>query len=118
MKFALLVAIVPEELEQRTIELSKAAGAGGMTILTGKGLASDKRRTFFGMTFEGNLSVLLVALERRMSLKVLKSVQSVLDQKEPHEHSKGIVFTLPIEHIGGLDLQQLSQFEQLIRDEI
>lgn len=115
MKFSLLVAMVPDDVENKAIELAKQEGAGGMTIVTGRGLANETRKTFFGLTFEGNQSVLLAVLEKRLSLRVLKSIQTLLVGEH---HSKGLVFTLPIEHIGGLDLEQVAKFEQQIKSEI
>lgn len=115
MKFSVLVAILPEELEQQAIDLTRAEGAGGITIMTGRGIASENKRTFFGLTFEGSQSVMVLVLEKKLSLQVLKSIQSLLTR---NLNSKGVVFTLPVEHLAGIDLKQIAQFEQHIKDEI
>lgn len=115
MKFSVLVAMLAEDLEEQAIESAKAAGAGGMTILNGRGLGAEPKKTFFGLTYEGSQSVLILVLEKKLSLRVMKALVRDLDL---NNHSRGVVFTLPLEHIAGIDHRQIAQFEQLIKNEI
>ena len=43
MKFSVLVAILAEDLEEKAIKSAKAAGAGGITILNGRGLGAEEK---------------------------------------------------------------------------
>lgn len=115
MKFSVLVAMLAEDLEEQAIKSAKAAGAGGITILNGRGLGAEQKKTFFGLTYEGSQSVLILVLEKKLSLRVMKSLVKDLDL---NNHSRGVVFTLPLEHIAGIDHRQIAQFEQLIKNEI
>ncbi|SFM24032.1 transcriptional regulator [Halopseudomonas yangmingensis] len=115
MKFAALVAMLAEDLEEQAIASAKAAGAGGVTILNGRGLGNEQKKTFFGLTFEGGQTVMIFVLEKKLSLKVMKRLVDDLDLKN---HSSGVVFTLPLEHIAGIDHQQIEQFEQLIKNDL
>lgn len=108
MKFAALVAVLAEDLEEAAIDSARRAGAGGVTILGGRGIGSEEKKTFFGLTYEGSQSVLLFVLERKLSVHVLKRLSRDL---ELESNSKGVVFTLPLEHIAGIDTQQLERFE-------
>lgn len=112
MKFSVLVAIVPEELEQKTIDTAREQGAGGITVLAGRGISNEARKTFFGLTYDGSQSVLLMVSEKSLSLRVLKSLQELLRPTE--EHSRGIAFTIGLEHLAGIDLNQLEKFEQQV----
>lgn len=95
MKFSAIVVIAPEELEQQAIDDAKAAGATGITILSGRGIGGEAKKTFFGMTFEGSQSVLLMIVAKHLSLPILKKMQGLL----VHEgKSRGIAFTVPIDH--------------------
>ncbi|MGM0638208.1 MAG: transcriptional regulator, partial [Pseudomonadota bacterium] len=47
MKFSLLVAIVPEDLEQECIDAATKAGAVGMTLMSGRGIGGERKKTFF-----------------------------------------------------------------------
>jgi len=115
MKFSVLVAIVSEELEDRAIEVARKEGAGGVTILHGTGLGLKEKKTFFGLTFEGRESILMFILERKLGLKVLKALNKELElEREDH----GIAFILPIEHLAGINKEELLKFQQEIEEEI
>lgn len=115
MKFATLIAILPEGLEAKAIDVAKQAGAGGVTVVDARGIAAEHKRTFWGLTYEGSQSVLLFVLERKLSVQVLKALAEALGLKEG---SKGVVFTVPLEHIAGLAIGQIERFEERIKDEI
>ena len=115
MKFSALVAILAEEMEEKAIASARKAGAGGVTILNGRGIGAQEKKTFFGLTFEGSQSVLIFVLERKLSVGVLKALTTDLDLAS---HAKGVVFTLPLEHIAGIDMKQIQQFEERVRDEL
>lgn len=115
MKFSVLVAILAEDLEERAIDIAKRAGAGGVTILDARGIGAREKKTFFGLTYEGSQSVLVFVLEKKLSLTVMKSLSKELELKK---HSKGVVFTIPLEHIAGIDTTQIQQFEAHLKDEI
>ncbi|WP_148254239.1 P-II family nitrogen regulator [Aidingimonas lacisalsi] len=114
MKFSLLVAIVAEELEQECIDTATESGAAGMTLISGRGIGGEPKKTFFGLTFEGSQSIMLMTLEKGLSLKVLKAIQAVVNPDD--EDSRGIVFTLPIEHLGGIDMSQIKRFEAQLKE--
>jgi hypothetical protein len=114
MKFSALVAVVPEDLEQKCIDKARECGAGGITLMSGRGVSNTARKTFFGMTYEGNQSVLLMVLEKSLSLEVLKTIQTII-APDPKD-SQGLVFTVPLEHLGGIDLAQVEKFEQHVKD--
>lgn len=115
MKFSVLVAILAEELEEKAIDVARRSGAGGVTILDARGIGAKEKKTFFGLTYEGSQSVLIFVLEKKLSLTVLKALTETLDLRR---QSKGVVFTIPLEHIAGIDLSQIHQFEERIKDEI
>jgi hypothetical protein len=115
VKFAALIAILPEDLEGKGIEVAKQAGAGGVTIVDARGIAAQVKRTFLGLTYEGSQSVLLFVLERKLSVQVMRTLAQELKLKES---ANGVVFTVPLEHLAGLDIEQLERFEERIKDEL
>ena len=114
MKFSALVAIVPDDLEQTTIDTARELGAGGITVMPGRGISNSAKKSFFGLTFDGNQSVILMVLEKRLSLQILKAVQKVI--MPDGIDSRGVVFTLPLEHLGGFDMSQYIKFEQHLKE--
>lgn len=115
MKFSVLVAILAEDLEEKAIDVAKRSGAGGVTILDARGIGAKEKKTFFGLTYEGSQSVLIFVLEKKLSLTILKDISKELDLRN---HTRGVVFTIPLEHIAGIDLTQIHQFEEHIKDEL
>lgn len=115
MKFSALVAILAEELEEQAIDVAKASGAGGVTILSARGIGAQEKKTFLGLTYEGGQSVLLFVLEKKLSLTVMKNITRELNLKTT---SNGVLFTIPLEHIAGIDTGQITLFEEKIKDEI
>lgn len=115
MKFSVLVAILAEDLEEQAIDVAKRAGAGGVTILDARGIGAKEKKTFFGLTYEGSQSVLVMVLEKKLSLTILKDISRELDLKNT---TRGVVFTIPLEHIAGIDVGQIHQFEEHIKDDI
>lgn len=114
MKFSAIVVIAPEEVEQQAIDDAKAAGATGITILSGRGIGGEVKKTFLGMTFEGSQSVLLMVVAKHLSMPILKKMQQILIEDGK---SRGIAFTVPIDHLTGIDMGQVMKFEQHLREQ-
>lgn len=115
MKFSVLVAILAEEMEEKAVDIAKESGAGAVTILNARGITADAKKTFFGLTYEGAQSVLALVLERRLSLHVLKNLTRELDLEND---DRGIAFTIPLEHLGGIATREVAQFSERLKDEI
>jgi len=113
MKFSALVAIVPEDLEQEAIDVSRELGAGGITVMSARGISNTAKKTFFGLTYDGSQSILLMILEKGLSMEVLKAIQKVVRVDE--DDSKGLVFTMSLEHLAGIDISQVEKFEQHVK---
>ncbi len=109
MKFSTVVAIVNEEHEDTAIDIAKANGAGGVTILNGRGLGLGDKTTFFGLTYERSDSVLIFVMEKRSALRVIKAITEEL---ELNEAGNGLIFSLPIEHLSGIPDKQLRKFQE------
>ncbi|MCH8492694.1 MAG: transcriptional regulator [Idiomarina sp.] len=114
MKFSVLVAIVPENLEQEAIDAAREEGAGGITVMSGRGISNNAKKSFFGLSYDGSQNVLVMVLEKGLSLCVLKAVQKVVMPNE--NDSQGLVFTIPLEHLAGIDVSQLEKFEQHVKE--
>ena len=89
MKFSVLVAIVPEESEQAAIDAARDLGAGGITLMSARGISNNAKKTFFGLSYDGSQSVLLMVLEKGLSLQILKAIQTILMPEQ--SDSKGLV---------------------------
>ena len=116
MKFTALVAIIEDKDEEAAIDVAKEAGAGGVTIIHGKNIGLEEKKVFFGLTLEENVSVLLFVLPRRLSMKVMKAIRVKFDLD--NAKNAGLVFTLPLSHVAGLDTNEVHKFEDDIKSMI
>jgi len=115
MKFAVVVAIVADDLEEKAIDSARKAGAGGFTIVSGRGVGAEEKKTFFGLTYQGSQTLLICIVEKKLSVSIMKALTEDLDLKK---NSKGVVFTLPLEHLAGIDTRQIESFTDKIREDI
>lgn len=113
MKFTALIAIVQDKDEERAIDIAKEAGAGGVTIIHGKNIGLEEKKIFFGLTLEESVSMLLFILPKRLSLTVMKSLRDRLDMES--NKSGNILFTFPLSHVSGLEIDELHKFENNIK---
>jgi len=116
MKFTALIAIIEDKDEEAAIDVAKEAGAGGVTIIHGKNIGLEEKKVFFGLTLEENVSVLLFVLPRKLSMKVMKAIRVKFDLD--NAKNAGLVFTLPLSHVAGLDTNELHKFEDDIKSMI
>lgn len=112
MKFTAIIVVAPDDLEDKVIHHAQRSGATGVTILPGKGIGGETRKTFFGLTFEGSQSVLLMVVGSHLTAPILKDLHSVL---VVGTKSRGLAFAIPIEHLTGIDMRQIVRFEELMR---
>ena len=115
MKFSAVVLIVPDEGENRAVELLQQAGATGFTIIKGKGLRHNERKTFLGLGLERKESLLLCVVEKQLSTRILKSVKVKLKLDLP---GGGLAFSLPLGSVVGMGLAQMAAFRQEVEDEL
>lgn len=114
MKFTAIVVIAPDDLEDKVIGHAQRVGATGVTILPGKGIGGEAKKTFFGLTFEGTQSVLLMVVGAHLGAPILKELHQVLVSGT---ESRGLAFAIPIEHLTGIDMRQVVKFEEHLRRE-
>lgn len=115
MKFSVVVAILADDLEEKAIDAARKAGASGVTIVSGRGIGAEEKKTFFGLTYHGAQTILICVVEKKLSVAVMKALTEELDLKR---NSKGVVFTVPLEHIAGIDTRQIESFTDQIREDI
>ncbi|MCB1529585.1 MAG: P-II family nitrogen regulator [Rhodospirillales bacterium] len=116
MDFKLIVALVSDDYTEKVVEKARKMGATGATVITsghGEGLKPNK--TFFGLTLEGQIDMVLFTVEQHLSRDILEGIA-----EEGHfdtESGTGIAVQLNIEDAVGLKTQ-VETIEQEIEDQI
>ncbi len=115
MKFSAVVLIVPDEDENRAVEILKEAGATGITILKGKGLRHNERKTFLGLGLERKESLLLCVVEKQLAMRILRTVKMQMKMDLP---GGGLAFSLPLGSVVGIGLAQMQAFRREVEEEL
>ncbi len=118
MQFIVLAAIVPDAQEENVMKIAKEAGAGSATILHGKTIGLKEKKVFFGLTLEENVSILLFILPKRISVITFKRLKEELKPGEEEDAQNGMVFTFPLTHLSGLNIDEIDFFEEEIKNEL
>ncbi len=115
MKFSAVVLIVPEEDENRAVGILKESGATGLTILKGKGLRHNERKTFLGLGLERKESLLLCVVEKQLAMRILRSVKIQMKLDLP---GGGLGFSLPLGSVIGIGLEQMLAFRREVEEDL
>ena len=115
MKFSAVVLIVPEEDENPAVKILKEAGATGITLLKGKGLRQNDRKTFLGLGLERRESLLLCVVEKQLAMRILKAVKIEMKLDLP---GGGLAFSLPLGNVVGIGLAQMETFRREVAEDL
>ena len=106
--YKLIVAMTKPQHTDDMVKAAKEAGASGATILPASGAGLNEAKTFFGLTLDVQTDVALFLLPECLVKRVLKAIQAGGRLTEP---GTGVVFTLPVEQVAGLE-SQLEHFNK------
>lgn len=116
MKFVALVAILPDSEEENAIDIAKQNGAGAVTILNGRNIGLKEKKIFLGLTLEENVSILIFILPEKLSMQVMKVLRKEFDM-DNHDNSS-VTFTIPLNHVAGLNNDELQKFEEDVKNNL
>jgi len=116
MDFKLIIALVPDEQTDKIIGVAREKGATGATVITsGRGEGLKPSKTFFGLTMEGQVDMVLFIVEQHLSRDILEAIEKAGDFNG--KSGAGIAMQINIEDAVGLK-EQLETIEREIEDQI
>ena len=116
MKFKLIIALVGDEKTDTVLDTGRQAGATGSTTITAaRGEGLNPKKTFFGLTLEGQVDVILFLVEEHLSRDILEAIGRELNMDE--KHGAGVAFQVDIEDAIGLSTQ-IENIQREIRDRL
>ena len=116
MKFKLIIALVTDEKTDAVIEAGRQEGATGSTSITAaRGEGLNPKKTFFGLTLEGQRDVVLFLVEEHLSRPILEAFGQAgeFDTAE----GAGVAFQVDIEDAVGLNTQ-IENIHRQIEDKL
>ncbi|MCD4742717.1 MAG: P-II family nitrogen regulator [Desulfobacteraceae bacterium] len=111
MRFKLVLSSVKADITDKVVDAAKEAGATGATIIPARGTGIHEAKTFFGLSLEAQTDIIMLLVEEHLVTKILDSIN---EAGEFHKPGTGIAFTVPVEHVVGLE-SQMETFKEKVR---
>jgi len=116
MDFKLIIALVSDDYTEKVITKAREEGATGATVITsGHGEGLEPAKTFFGLTLEGQIDMILFIVEKHLSRNILEKIAEAGDFD--NNPGTGIAMQINIEDAVGMKTQ-LGIIEKEIEDQI
>ena len=94
-----IFAIVNAGFADEAMEVAKAQGARGGTILNARGVAREQEAAFFGITVHPEKEILMLVVEKTVRNQILNALYTNMGMDKK---AQGIVFSLPVSDVAGL----------------
>ena len=103
-----IFAIVNSGYAEDAMEVARAEGVRGGTILSARGVAKEKEAAFFGITLHAEKDILMMVVDKSIRDNVLNALYKQMGMAQK---AQGIVFALPVSDVAGLALPEVNQAE-------
>ena len=94
-----IFVIVNAGFAEEAMDVARAEGVRGGTILNARGVAREQEAAFFGITIQPEKEILMMVVEKDIKDKVLNALYSHMGMAK---QAKGIAFSLPVSDVAGL----------------
>jgi nitrogen regulatory protein PII len=101
IKFDLIVSIINQGYSEEFMAVAREAGASGGTVINARGLAHRGPVKFFGISVQEEKEIIIILTKREKKAPIMQAVSQACGITMKAE---GIVFSLPVDNITGLDL--------------
>ena len=99
IKTSMIVAVVNKGFSEEVMDVARANGATGGTILSGRGTGGEKAKKFFSISFQEEKEVILILVKEEIRASVMRAIGNEFGLDSP---GRGIIFSLPVEESLGL----------------
>ena len=100
MEYVCLYVIVDRHQGQKAIHIAQENGARGATVIHGRGSGEAvKSKLFLSMNIELEKDLVIMLVKKDMAEKIQKEIY---DQMDLRSQGKGIIYSLPVNHVAGL----------------
>ena len=99
----LVIVICNHGCTDDVMDVARAAGAGGGTVLHAKGTGAALAKKFFGVTLAEEKEIILIAAASKQRSAIMQAIAS---QCGPNTKTGAITFSLPVTEITGIRLTE------------
>ena len=101
-KCDLIVAVLNQGYSEEFMSAARAAGAGGGTVISARGLTHERAVKFFGISVQDEKEIIIILSKREKMLPIMEAVSKSFGVAAK---AQGIIFSLPAENITGITLR-------------
>ncbi len=94
-----IFAIVNSGFADDVMDVARAEGVRGGTILNARGVVNENAAAFFGITLHADKEILMMVVEKDIRDRVLNAIYKEMGMDKK---AKGIAFSLPVSDVAGL----------------
>ena len=98
-EYSLIVTILNSGSAEDVMEAAKKAGAGGGTVLHGRGLNAKNAEKFFGFTIQAEKDMLLIVAKTAEKDAIMRAIAVSQDMTA---EGRGMTFSLPVNGLMGI----------------
>ena len=96
---SMVVVVVNKGFAGDVMDVARANGATGGTILSGRGTGGEKAKTFFKLSLQEEKEVVLILVKEEIRAEIMKAIGREFGMDSA---GHGIVFSLPVDETFGL----------------
>ena len=93
-----IFVILNSGLAEDAMEVAKANGARGGTIINARGAAKEEAAAFFGIAFHADKEILMIVVEKEIRNQIFNALYR---EMELEKKSRGVIFSLPVSDVAG-----------------
>lgn len=106
MKFELIFFVLNKGYVDEAMAAARDVGATGGTVLTGRGVAQEEIVKSLGIAVQQEKEILLILAPKDMRTAIMSAISKAAGVNKP---GCGIGFSLPVEDVTGINIQQESK---------
>ena len=97
--YEVIFAVVNSGFAEEVMEVAKAHGARGGTIISARGVVNEEAAAFFGIALHSEKDILMIVVPKSIKDDVLNAIYQ---EKGMRKKAQGIAFSLPVSDTVGL----------------
>ncbi|MDR1072526.1 MAG: hypothetical protein LBL45_02475 [Treponema sp.] len=100
IKNNVIISILNNGYSDEFMKTAREAGARGGTVISARGLSSQKTKKFLGISIQDEKEIIIILTDREKSLGIMQAVSAAYGASSKAE---GIVFSLPADQVMSLN---------------
>lgn len=102
VKYSVVAAVVNQGYSENVMEAAKEMGASGGTVVPSRYIGNEQSTSFWGMSLQNEKDMVLIITDNSKKLDIM---QAIGEKCGIHSEAKGIVVSLPIDAVIGIDTE-------------